>query len=995
MVGFRKVQASSYSWSLSLARLVIQSSSIILCFKLIASRQQLGYPLLFETALTVLAGLGTRFLKRRESLKEIGIDAILSCLFFVALSSALTVVILEDLPPQTDIHHRPDLTWVYKGIHYITAFLMCLFVRQDSTWLAQGGLLLFIAYSSVIYERLATTLRAAIWPSGNYNIAYALVLLTLTYYFSHPQKRPLHLRSPDYFALLLIGIGILSVFGSVCIWSSLQRTIPLVSCVLIYALIVQWADHRFNRWILAVIALRGAIVAALIIWKEFLVFQHLGFSGIMRYRVVVSEISPNQLGLEIETGMLALLGVLSVWPVSRAKRTLVGAGLTLLFLVAIYFTYSGANISGLMAGVGLYLLFFVKDVWKVLRSHISLKIVALVGAMILTLLAITTIPSFVVKIWKDFSDPQSGLSFRKLIWNLGYRAAVQMPVWGTGLGNYYVRAHYVGPFPYREVTRVEEWYRLYDMKPEGAWREAISRWHPHNSILEIWAGMGIIGVVAALGLCLSVVRNVIKGFPLEADKKRLLVSALACMIAIFVSSLTILGYDVFLFASSNFWFVMGVAVSTARVKQHPKTQTSSNMVLLSPRHQHILISFCLVFLLLQCVTRPVLGALAWKRVKTATNDEQRVMALLSVVLVDPFNDEAFLELGDMYLATHRLESAEESYRQACRLREYYAPCLTRLGWVKWYQGDLVAAERYFREAISADPWEVQSGQSYQSLGWLYLYQGREEQAAQLFRQAIIFTPYFVQDTCWQTRPDTNGGKFLRLSNLAVCARKSQVRGLRRLVLPENVNQVETGSVSLNSILKALYQDYQQVLHRRPDTAKGMLIQLADTYRLAGNQAEFLRLMEEVKRMDPADPLPYYEMGKVLLEQGRAAEALDQFLQAIMTGEASHFEQRVVLSYYEAGKIYYLQGNYDLALEYLQLASQKHRSVRLPVDYSLTLSAVYQHLGDPHRAIRVLERQTFIQETRLVWYQLADLYGHTGSYEKQEKALTRAALLRQP
>ena len=212
--------------------------------------------------------------------------------------------------------------------------------------------------------------------------------------------------------------------------------------------------------------------------------------------------SPNHLALYLGRVMPLALSVALFAP-GRRRRLLHGLALVPLAL-CLFLTYSrGAWLLGLPAAL------LCIGLLRGRRARL-----AVLAVLLLALLAV--LPFARTIRFASLLDLGSGTSYNRLVlWQGALRLVLAHPLLGIGIGNFQAQ------------------YPLY-MLPE-AWREP-NLYHPHNLLLEFWAGLGIAGVAVLGWLVVAFSRSALRLYrQLDDPALRALVLGLLASFAAFLA----------------------------------------------------------------------------------------------------------------------------------------------------------------------------------------------------------------------------------------------------------------------------------------------------------------------------------------------------------------------------------------------------------------------------------------------------------------------------
>ena len=320
--------------------------------------------------------------------------------------------------------------------------------------------------------------------------------------------RNLRLETCDLAVIVFVLVGLLSVtvatnFGV----ANREFRVIVLEPALLYGLIRAGGLARRDLWRLANAFILSALAISLIgLWQYFFSDYVIIGEGVRRILAVYG--SPNNLALYLDR-VLPLLVVLVlfgrgrlevaatrtqsrppsagnqstkvdlVWLLQRFKSPRVLYALAALPIALCWFlTYSRAAWLGVAAGfvfIGLY---------SGRRVRLAIASLAIIGLIVL-------IPFIGTPRFQSLFQEGTGTGFfRVSVWQSGIAMIRDHPLWGVGLDNFlYEYPKYMVP---------------------DAWREP-NLSHPHNIVLDFWARMGVLGVVALGWMVVEFYKKGIKG----------------------------------------------------------------------------------------------------------------------------------------------------------------------------------------------------------------------------------------------------------------------------------------------------------------------------------------------------------------------------------------------------------------------------------------------------------------------------------------------------
>jgi O-antigen ligase len=291
-----------------------------------------------------------------------------------------------------------------------------------------------------------------------------------------------YLSSLDYAIIFFALVGLLSVAIAANFGVAMREfRVIVIEPALFYGLIRASNLSRRDVWRLADAFILSAVAISLIGLYQFF-FTNWVIIGEGVRRVLAVYGSPNNLALYLDRALplaiaLALFGdesTLTPFPPLRSASgaivSLKGRGRQIFYILAIiamalvlYLTYSRGSWVGIAAG---FVVIALLSGRRVRIGMIAMFVVA----------AIAVIPFLGTERAQSLFQSGTGTGFfRVSVWQSGWNMILDHPIFGVGLDNFlYEYPKYIQP---------------------DAWREP-NLSHPHNIVLDFWARMGILGVVA-------------------------------------------------------------------------------------------------------------------------------------------------------------------------------------------------------------------------------------------------------------------------------------------------------------------------------------------------------------------------------------------------------------------------------------------------------------------------------------------------------------------
>jgi O-antigen ligase len=182
--------------------------------------------------------------------------------------------------------------------------------------------------------------------------------------------------------------------------------------------------------------------------------------------------------------LLTLLG--GLWSAMQSSKKwsilskfIVAGGITVVLILTLMTGSRGSALSILVAFL-MFLMFRPTRFWGVLGI-----ILIIIGLFVAPFLFNTTINRFISY---DGSTPLGG---REILWDAAWRLILDHPIIGVGIGNSeYIVSQYLGILP----------------------SDVMNSPSVHNPLLSIWSELGFVGIILYLGILLSALWSLIRGY---------------------------------------------------------------------------------------------------------------------------------------------------------------------------------------------------------------------------------------------------------------------------------------------------------------------------------------------------------------------------------------------------------------------------------------------------------------------------------------------------
>lgn len=308
------------------------------------------------------------------------------------------------------------------------------------------------------------------------NLIYSLILLGFLFIWIIIKGLPLEKIKPLKYPLMLFILAlIISVTFSYNKIISIKELYKYITAILLLLISIS-LSYQDKIWIVRCIVLSGFIIALLAIYQYFWGFEHLlGYiekgrisdsftlDYINRKRVFFPFVTPNTLG-----GYLAM-----IIPLTLIHKYRIWFIIPLSF--ALLLTKSLGALLSIFIGLGVYL--YLQGKLKKKGALLLIGLVAIIGLVFILRQATT----------KEHVLPAFSLTMRLNYWQDTLKIIKTTPLSGVGLGNFNLEA---------------------------------SR-YAHNSYLQIWAEMGILGIASFLWLIIAVFKSSLKKIKDSPNKQQI------------------------------------------------------------------------------------------------------------------------------------------------------------------------------------------------------------------------------------------------------------------------------------------------------------------------------------------------------------------------------------------------------------------------------------------------------------------------------------------
>jgi len=297
----------------------------------------------------------------------------------------------------------------------------------------------------------------------------------------------------------------------------------------------------------------GAIASLIVIFQQFGIFSNWLIS--YENRPVSTMGNPNFFGAYV---LFLFFPALGLFFKEKGKKKIVFGGMLLLYVFAAFLTLSRGVYLGLLIG-GSYFVFLFFEKRKKTRI---IFILALITGIVLFFygrgaLSSVTFSNNILEMARQrvVNISLKGAASRISAWKISWQAIKQKPIWGWGIENFSIafNKHYDPDLPNIGLKLGSDW-----------WDRA------HNILFDIGVACGIPGIIAYLSCFYFLISGLQKAKKYNPEKKIVLHSTQAALIAYFTVNLT--SFDVFstylmLFFVSAFSFYLISCPQPSQKKQ--------------------------------------------------------------------------------------------------------------------------------------------------------------------------------------------------------------------------------------------------------------------------------------------------------------------------------------------------------------------------------------------------------------------------------------------
>jgi O-antigen ligase len=373
-----------------------------------------------------------------------------------------------------------------------------------------------------------------------------LALVSWLFYIIRNNRIEFYISRIDIALFLLFGWCLFSLFWTIDTSRGIFQILRVIEGLTIYFLHVYLVNDKrdFNLVILAWIV--TALFSSVMGFYETIIYGIEAAS-----KLVVSEAythltravrttaffqTPDDLGLILSLCVIFVI----IKYITTSSKTL--KPLLMFFFPFIFFvllsTFSRKSYLAILAAIS----------YLSLRNKKALKIFVSVSIIGLLLLVLFASGGFLAAFWNRlesyFKAPEVTITYRWETWQIALRLFSESPVWGKGIGSFFVSAQQVGsPL---NVT--------------------------HNFYVYILAELGLVGVALILFWYVQIARSFAEFHRLNRDKlSNLIATGVTCgLIILFVQSF----FRAFQLTDAIFWGILGLSSAFLKVYMPKKSNTS-------------------------------------------------------------------------------------------------------------------------------------------------------------------------------------------------------------------------------------------------------------------------------------------------------------------------------------------------------------------------------------------------------------------------------------
>jgi len=322
----------------------------------------------------------------------------------------------------------------------------------------------------------------------------------------------------------------------------------------------------------------------------------------------------------------------------------------------------------------------------------------------------------------DLKDPATRHRF--VMWHTGIDIIKEHPLLGTGMGTF----KKIHPKYQSKYLRTEKYGRF----------EGLSRF-VHNDYLEITANTGILGLGTFLWLIVTLYWTGLRRLKQISESKyspNLLIIILSSLTAVLIHSF--FHYSFYLPTTSMlFWLWLGLLNTDGTKLQKTKEDIRPSIIRQS-------VTVLITIFLLVWVTKPFIASLYFDRAiyySMSGNYENAIAMYKKSIELNPVDEKAHNNLGNVYRNIGLYGEAMEKYDEALKINPYLVEAYNNLGILYVNRGLYDEAIKEYMLAIEINP---NLAGVRNNLGNTYRKKGLYDKALKEYKEAINLDRSFAQ-----------------------------------------------------------------------------------------------------------------------------------------------------------------------------------------------------------------------------------------------------------
>jgi tetratricopeptide (TPR) repeat protein/O-antigen ligase len=785
------------------------------------------------------------------------------------------------------LHSLPGLEWIYVITGILLSFLVTWLYFSNAKW-TSGGAVLIVAmwYTSVSFFRVA-----AVGEVGSINLVLCglLILFWLNNDKFHISLNKYEAAFWKWSVIFVFMIFLASLFSPVP-GQSFSYLLTILFLIILVACVIYFArtstDWKIVAWMIVVF---GAIVPIIFALIKFLDINSVfGLEMAILYRYHPTEMGGANLvarSLLITAPIGAALLFLKKSNHFLEKIQIWGIVLIeILIITIIFYARSFEGFFAWLVAIFVFSLFIfwkkITVVWQKIFSNLTNRIIFVVISLSLFGFLIFTSVRIASAI-----NPYS-FNGRFSHWMGAIDTIQNYPLLGGGLNNEYLYTQFSenADILFASQSIIDD--PLYVLR----YKAGMLTVHAHNTILEIGAFSGIIGIFGFLGLILAIIRI---GFVIwkKGDHDQRILAA-ACLAGI-AGELAWGTLDVIRetppFFSFPIWAIVGLLLGMIRSMDF-ENSSPKKMIFFTIKP-----TFFRVFLVGAAIVTLIfsIGSHQYASGFTAYQEHRWQDAANHFNLatkLDPISAHYQWMLSKAELELGNLEGSQKSLEKAISLKKGYSPYLTQAAWLAWLQNDVTKADYYFEEAIYHDPREGWVTGLHANLGILRAYQGKEDEAIELFAKSFEYRPQYVNQSYWIKKQLSDGtiatvldpvytDKNLRENlNIQILSHLGKSDLLPRH-FDQNLESVEDW-IFVDQVFENLEKKYRVSNEQNDEDAHLILAAIGESARLLEQYDIANEAYLEYQKVRPNSAFGFRELGLIEFEQNNLDEAQNWLQNAI-------------------------------------------------------------------------------------------------------------------